>query len=177
MMIINRKRITKLNITIKYDHIIQRQMLRTAFNNTVSLVKSITSTVSVRSMGINTAFDFRSQAGKQYAPDKIGLHTGQATAICDQPGCEVKRCVTPCGKLIKMEVDGNYSHKPPQGMSSVFLDSVDYQGKQKDQYFVKAGTKPQITADQMKDLTENDLTPNKAATNYALNGDILDKIK
>lgn len=44
------------------------------------------------------------------------------------------------------------------------------------QYFVKPPIKPEVSADQIKTLTEDDLKPFKKATDYSLNDDILEKI-
>lgn len=153
-------------------------MIRTIYHsikNTVS--RNVQATIPSRHMGVNRAFDFKSAAGKQYATDGKGNHAVQTTTYCDQADCEIKKCVSPCGQLEKIEIEGNYTHKPPSGLKYVFLDNTDYQGNKNDQYFVKATKKPQISVEEMKQLTEFDMAPNKAASDFALQGDILDKIK
>lgn len=172
-----RKNKTNLTLVLNVNRILKRTMFRGIINTTTTLSKTSLPSVPSRSMGVRTAFNFKSATGKQYAPDHKGDHVVQTTAICDKPNCETKACYTACGKLEKMSVKGNYTHKAPPGSDSVYVAAIDFKGNQQDQYFVKAGTKIEIPAETMKDLTENDMKPNINVNNYALQHDVYDKIK
>ena len=120
-------------------------------------------------------------AVQQFQTDGTGIHTAQTKIVCDQSGCETKVCRTPCGEIQSMVNNGHYSHKPPVGSQSEFLDAQDFKGKvtPNGQHFVKSSTptKPTLTSEQLKNLTENDMVPNKAADAYSALPHILPKVQ
>lgn len=140
-----------------------------------SKIKQVLTQQVDKRYAVNQAFNYKTASAKQFATDNSGKHAAQTSAICAKPDCAEKECKTPCGDVMEMEIDGHYTHNPPPVVKSEHVGSTDFAGQPKDQYFVKPGTKPVISAEELKNLTEDDMKPNVQATAYGAN--ILDKIK
>lgn len=61
----------------------------------------------------------------------------------------------------KAIITGNGSHKIQINKKGSLLGNTDFNKKNKPQFFVNATTKKDLTADDLKNLTENDMTHNK----------------
>lgn len=133
----------------------------------------------IQARGYSTSLNFIPKKTPQFATDDSGIHTVNTTIICEKEDCQQQVCYTPCGKILYMQNNGNYTHKPPTNSDSVLLSPQDFNGKTTPdgQHFVKAEPKPTLTADDLKNLTEDDLKPNKAADLYASVIDLTNKIK
>lgn len=131
-----------------------------------------------RSYTVYRAYKLKTPEAKKFATDGTGVHVAQSKSICTENDCENKSCKTPCNDLKEIAVNGYYTHKPPNNSQSEHLSPVDFKGNQKDQHFVKSTTKPVITAQEAKDLTENDMHVESIATTFSVSSQaIFDKIK
>ena len=122
---------------------------------------------------------FKPKSLPNFATDGSGKHVAQTKIICDLPDCETKVCYNPCGEIIAVMNNGHYTHKPPLGSQTEYLDAQDFNGKTtpNGQHFVKPSTKPSMSAEDLKNITENEMEPNKLADAYAMMPHIFTKIK
>lgn len=122
---------------------------------------------------------FKPKKVPSFATDGTGKHVAETKIDCDLPSCETKVCKGPCGKVVGLCNNGHFTHNPPLGVQSEFLDSQDFNGNatKKGQHFVKPTTKPTLSTEELKNLTEDDMQPNKLADAYAAMPHIFKKIK
>ena len=125
---------------------------------------------------VYTAYKYKSPVAKTFATDNSGKHVMQNKTVCAEVDCENKTCQKPCDKITCSDTLGHYTHKPPTNSTNEHLSPYDIQGKQQDQFFVKPQTKPTMTADDLKNLTEDDLAVDHKATQYCTIQSIFDKI-
>lgn len=142
-------------------------------------VKNITKPIIRKKSCVH--FQPQSDEGEKYSNGGGQDHTVRFGAYCKKSECPTTDCKRPCGEITHLENEGNFTHNPPKGKKSVFLDQKDYKGKssKKGQHFVKTeeDNKPKIPVEETKTLTEDDLMPNKAADIYSETVDIFNKIK
>lgn len=126
---------------------------------------------------VYTAYKYKSPVAKKFATDGSGNHTMQNKTVCTETNCENKSCEKPCNEILCSNTLGHFTHKPPINSQNEHLSAYDIDGNQKDQYFVKPQNKPTMTADDLKNMTENDMLINTKATDYCnITQDIFDKV-
>jgi hypothetical protein len=134
-------------------------------------------TVQEKSMAVYNAYKYKTQAAKQFATDQGTGHTMQNKFSCNETDCNTKICNQPCDNIVDGETLGHYTHKPPTNTTSEYLTSTDITGKIKPQFFVKPSNKPNLTPDDLKNMTEDDMEINHKANQYFNSAQsIIDKI-
>jgi hypothetical protein len=148
--------------------------------NPISYTKVCTMTsqgTNSRSMAVFQAWKFKNQNTKIYSNDGEGKHAHGTKVLCTSNTCHDKVCPQVCGPLFKFKIKGNNTHGYPQGKSVVELAKTDYNGNSKPQNWCKANLEKEITSEELKNLTENDMSLNKNATKFFNSKqEIIDKI-
>ena len=132
---------------------------------TNKITNNTSPTIQQRS-AVYTAYKYKSPIAKNYATDNSGKHVMQNKTVCADTNCDNKTCQKPCDKIICSDTLGHYTHYPPNNSTNEYLTAYDIQGQLHDQFFVKPQNKSTMSADDLKNLTEDDMVIDHKATNY-----------
>ena len=90
----------------------------------------------------------------------------QNKVVCAEAECKNKICKQPCDEVQYATPGGHFTHKPLPNSISKYLGPTDIQGNAAAQHYVPAQNPTQMTQDDLKNLTENDLQIDHKANKY-----------